>query len=260
MWLTVADRLYQLPLGLVGVAVGVALLPRLSAAVSTENHHEAQAATDQAIVFALALTLPAAAALTCMPFYLIDGLWQRGLFTHQDAMHASQALFHYGWGVPAFVLIRVLQPAFFARQDTRSPMTFGLISVAVNIALGIGLFHLIGVPGIAAATAVASWLTVAQLAIGLWRRGLYRPSGRAWSKLIRIAAASAAMGVFLALAAHFRDAIEAPFGHFRFIGIGAKEITVVGVTGLGALLYVVFLFAFRGLTPAEVRTALRRKR
>src|SRR5436190_4020408 len=136
MWLTVADRLYQLPLGLVGVAVGVALLPRLSAAVSTQDDAEAQAATDQAIVFAMALTLPAAAALTCMPFYLIDGLWQRGLFTHQDALHAAQALFHYGWGVPAFVLIRVLQPAFFARQDTRSPMKSGLTSVAVNTALG----------------------------------------------------------------------------------------------------------------------------
>jgi putative peptidoglycan lipid II flippase len=260
MWLTVADRLYQLPLGLVGVAVGVALLPRLSAAVSTDNHDDAQAATDQAIVFAMALTLPAAAALTAMPFYLIDGLWQRGLFTHADALHASQALFHYGWGVPAFVLIRVLQPAFFARQDTRSPMRFGLISVAMNIALGIGLYQIIGVPGIAAATAVASWLTVAQLFAGLWRKGHYRPSARAWSKLIRVLAASVAMGVFLALASHFRSDIEAPFGHFRLAGVGAKEITVVGVCLLGAALYIVFLFAFRGLTPTEVRTALRRGR
>jgi putative peptidoglycan lipid II flippase len=228
--------------------------------VQTEDFDEAQGATDQAILFAMALTLPAAAALTCMPYYLIDGLWARGLFTHEDALHSAGALFHYGWGVPAFVLIRVLQPAFFARQDTRSPMKFGLISVAVNIVFGIGLFRLIGFSGIAAATAIASWLTVAQLFAGLWRKKTYRPSPAAWSRLIRIALASAAMGVFLALASHYRPAIEAPLAHFRFVGIGAKEITVIGVVGVGAVLYVAFLFAFRGLTPSEVRTALRRKR
>jgi putative peptidoglycan lipid II flippase len=238
----------------------VALLPRLSAAVQTDDVTEAQDATDQAILFSLALTLPAAAALTCMPYYLIDGLWARGLFTHEDALQSAKALFHYGWGVPAFVLIRVLQPAYFARQDTRSPMKYGLISVAVNIALGIGLFRLIGVPGIAAATAIASWLTVVQLAVGLWRRKTYRPGPAALARLVRIALASVALGAFLALAAHYRPLIEAPLAGFRFAGIGAKEITVVGVVGLGAILYVVFLFAFRGLTPSEVRASLRRKR
>jgi len=104
-WLVVADRLYQLPISLIGVAVGVALLPRLSQAVQAEDPADAQAAMDQAIVFAMALTLPAAAALTAMPYFLIDGLWTRGAFTQRDALFTAQALFHYGWGVPAFVLL-----------------------------------------------------------------------------------------------------------------------------------------------------------
>src|SRR5207237_1040684 len=141
-WLSVADRLYQLPLGLVGVAIGVALLPRMSVAVQKNDRVEQQSAMDEAIGFSMALTLPAAAALVAMPYFLIDALFTRGEFLKGDAMATSQALFHYGWGTPAFVLARVLSPAFFARSDTKAPMRFALTSVAVNIALGVTLFHL----------------------------------------------------------------------------------------------------------------------
>jgi len=181
-WLAVADRLYQLPLGLVGVAIGVALLPRLSQALQAGDHDDAQTATDQAIVYALALTLPAAAALTAMPFFLIDALFTRGEFNTIDAHATAAALFHYGWGVPAFVLTRVLSPVFFARQDTKGPMRFALISVAVNIVLGILLFRVIGFQGIAAATAVASWINVVQMVMALSRKGDYRPSKAAWGR------------------------------------------------------------------------------
>lgn len=249
-WLAVADRLYMLPLSLVGVAIGVALVPRLSLALGADDHEDAQTSTDQAIVMSMALTLPAAAALTCLPFYLIDGLWTRGLFTAQDAAFTAQALFHYGWGVPAFVLIRVLQPAYFARQDTRSPMRFSLLSVAVNIVFGIALFRLIGFSGIAAATSIAAWLTVAQLVNGLVRRGLYRPSAKAWSKLIRVALASAALGGLLLIANAFRPWLNEV--------LLTKEISIVAVCLAGGLIYPLLVLAFGGVTPAEVRLALKR--
>jgi putative peptidoglycan lipid II flippase len=256
-WLVVADRLYQLPISLIGVAVGVALLPRLSQAVQAEDPADAQAAMDQAIVFAMALTLPAAAALTAMPYFLIDGLWTRGAFTHHDALFTAQALFHYGWGVPAFVLVRILQPAFFARQDTQTPMRFGLISVAVNIGLGVGLFQVIGFAGIAAATAIASWLNVGQMVVTLARRRHYRPSRRAWSRLIRITLASVVMGAMLAAASHWRPLIEAPIAQVTHY---AKEVAILAVSALGAAAYPLLLFGFGGLTLAELRTALRRTR
>lgn len=251
VWMNVADRLYQLPMSLVGVAIGVALLPKLSQALKAEDHDAAQASMDQGMVFALAFSLPAAAALIAMPAYLIDGLFTRGVFTAADAAATGALLFHYGWGVPAFVLLRILQPAFFARQDTRTPMRFSLISVAVNIALGVGLFYLVGFPGIAMATSIAAWITVVQMAASLMRRGVYRPSARAWSKIARIAAASLVLGVVLGFAAHLRGEIEAV--------VGRKEFGVLLVCLVGAALYPALLFASGGLTLAEARAALRRR-
>ncbi len=170
-WLAVCDRLYQLPQGLVGVAVGVALLPRLSRAVHAEDHPGAQSAMDQAVTFAMALTLPAAAALFSIPFFLIDGLFTRGAFHVADAHQVALALRQYGWGVPAFVLSQILTRAFFARQDTRTPMRYAIVSVAVNIVAGVTLFHFIGVQGIAAATSLASWVNVLMMAWTLHARG-----------------------------------------------------------------------------------------
>lgn len=259
-WLAVADRLYQLPLGLVGVAVGVALLPRLSRAVQAGDTAEAQDATDQAIVLSLALTLPAAAALTAMPFFLIDGLFTRGAFTTEDARQTASALFHYGWGVPAFVLARVLSPAFFARADTRAPMRFALISVAVNIVGGLLLFQVVGFQGIAAATAVAAWINVGQMVFTLARRGDYQISAAAWSRVLRVTAASVALGLLLGAASHWRPMLEAPLAAFHIAhALGAKEIAVLGACMAGALVYPLILLAFGGVSVTDLKTALRRK-
>ena len=259
VWLNVAERFYQLPLSLVGVAIGVALLPRLSTALQVEDKDDAQGAMDQAVVFGLALSLPAAAALMGMPFYLTDGFFSRGAFTSQDAMDSAKLLFHYGWGVPAFVLIKILQPAFFARGDTRTPMTYSLISVAVNIALGVALFFTMGFQGIAFATAAASWITVAQMVVYLHANGIWTPSARATGKVIRVTLASVGMGAAVALASHFREVLEAPVASLTG-GAGAKEVTVILVCMAGGALYPVLLFAFGGVTPAEAKAAFRRRK
>jgi putative peptidoglycan lipid II flippase len=258
-WLAVCDRLYQLPQGLVGVAVGVALLPRLSRAVHAGDIPQARGAIDQAITFSMALTLPAAAALIAMPFFLIDGLYTRGQFLHTDALNTAAALQQYGWGVPAFVLAQITSRAFFAQQDTKTPMQIALVSVAINVVLGVTLFHFLGVAGIAAATSGAWWINVVLMATVLARRGVYSPSPAAWSRLARVLAASVALGLLLAAASHWRPLIEAPFGRHHLGPLHAKEIAVVGVAILAALIYPVLLFASGGLTLAEMRGALRRR-
>lgn len=259
VWLAMAERFYQLPLTLVGVAIGVALLPRLSTALQQEDHADAQGAMDQAVVFGLALCLPAAAALIGMPGFLTDGFFTRGYFTAEDAAASGMLLFHYGWGLPAFVLIKILQPAFFARGDTRRPMNYSLISVGVNIGLGVTLFYTIGFPGIAAATSFAAWLTVLQLWLRLGATGAWRPSARAVGKVVRVGLASAGLGGAVALASHFRPVLEAPFAAFQLGPLGAKEIAVLLVCLAGGALYPVLLFAFGGVTPSEVRVAFRRR-
>ena len=251
-WLAVADRLYQLPLGLVGVAIGVALLPRLSTAVHRGDEVDAQDAMDEAIVFAMALTLPAAAALVAMPFFLIDGLFQRGAFHLVDAQQTAHALFHYGWGTPAFVLARILSPAFFARRDTRSPMRFALVSVTANITLGIVLFRLIGFEGIAAATAAASWLNVFQMTDALAKRDHYMLSDNALRRLAKIVTASLILGGLLAFASWARPYYQ-PFLLHR------KEIALVAASGLGLATYFGLLLGLKAITPGEIRMALRRR-
>ena len=115
-------------------------------------------------------------ALMAMPYFLIDGLFTRGEFLQLDARATAAALFQFGWGVPAFVLIRILSPGFFARGDTRTPMTFALVSVAVNAALAFALFYGgMGVPGIAAAVSGAAWANALLLGFTLWRTGYWRP-------------------------------------------------------------------------------------
>jgi putative peptidoglycan lipid II flippase len=257
MWLNVADRLYQLPVGMVGVAIGVALLPRLSRAVHTGDHKDASGAMDEAVTFAMALTLPAAAAMLAMPHFMIDGLYTRDRFHAADALQTGAVLFQYGWGAPAFVLMQIINRSFYAHQDTKTPMQVALVQVAVNVGLGLILFHLIGASGIAAATSAAAWLSVAQMAVLLKRRGLYVPSARATSRLLRILAASLLLGVILALASHWLAA------HPRRIDIGPihyKELALGLVSAAALPLYGALLFASGGVTPGELKGALRRRR
>jgi putative peptidoglycan lipid II flippase len=259
-WLTVADRLYQLPLGMVGVAIGVALLPRLSQALGKGDAKDAQESTDLAIVASLALALPAAAGMMAVPHYLIDGLFTRGAFTAFDAEQTALALFHYGWGTPAFILARVLSPVFFARQDTKAPMRFAIISVVINIVLGFALFHLIGFQGIAAATAVASWINVGQMVWTLRQRGDYTPSRQAWSKIARVAVASLILGVLLVFAGLNRAWIEAPLAGFHLVGLGPKEIGILSLFLIASAVYPVLVLGTGGMTVAEIKAMVRRRR
>lgn len=256
--LNYADRVYQLPLGLIGVAVGVAMLPRLSRLVQAEDQSGARGALDEAVNLSMAFTLPAAAAMLAMPVFMLDGLFARGEFTAEDARNGGLALFHYGWGVPAFVLAKIYAPAFFAREDTRAPMRFAIISMAINIALGAALFFGLralgypGFPGLAIATSVAAWVNVLMMIASLARRGAYTPSAKATWRLTRIVLVSAALGAVLWFATANRAWLEAQFG--------SKEAAVALLILGGGIGYFVVLFLTGSVTFSEVRGAFRRER
>jgi putative peptidoglycan lipid II flippase len=257
-WLNFADRLYQLPLGVVGVAIGVAVVPRLSRALEAGDQEGGRRLTDEALVLAMAFTLPAAAALLVMPGFLADGLFVRGVFTREDAAMTASALFHFGWGVPAFVLAKIFAPAYFARRDTLRPMLFGLASVVANIAVGVSLFlwlkslGLPGFPGLAIATSAAAWLNVALLAGVLVRRGDWRPGGEAGSRLARVAAATVVMAAGVGVMTLSRGGLEGVLW-------GSKELAVAVTILAGGLVYAVAAFALKAVTPADVRAALKRE-
>jgi hypothetical protein len=164
-WLFYADRLYQLPLGVVGIAIGIVLLPELSRRLRAEDHDGARMAYNRGTEFALLLTLPAAVALVVIAWPIISVIYQRGAFGADAALATSQALAAYALGLPAFVLQKVLQPLYYAREDTRSPFRFALWSMVVNAALAVGLMPLVGFLAAAIATSASAWVMVWQL----WR-------------------------------------------------------------------------------------------
>ena len=157
------------------------------------------------------------------------------------------------------MLAQITSRAFFAQQDTKTPMQIALVSVAINVVLGVTLFHFFGVAGIAAATSAAWWINVILMAMMLARRGIYAPSPAAWSHLARVLAASVALGLLLAAAAHWRPLIEAPLRSLRLGPLRAKEFAILGVSLAALGVYPLLLFASGGLTLTEMRAALRRR-
>ncbi|HDL16512.1 MAG TPA: murein biosynthesis integral membrane protein MurJ, partial [Rhizobiales bacterium] len=121
-WLYYADRIYQLPLGLVGIAIGVVLLPDLSRKLRASDGDGALHSQNRSLELSLLLTLPAAVALMVMPYPIIQVLFERGAFSEADTVATATALAAFAAGLPAFVLVKVFSPGFFAREDTRTPM------------------------------------------------------------------------------------------------------------------------------------------
>jgi putative peptidoglycan lipid II flippase len=166
-----ADRVNQLPLGVIGAAVGTALLPTLSREVRTDRPEQAVGTLNRAIEYALMLTLPAALALLVAALPVISVLFGRGAFTPEDAARSADSLAAYAVGLPAFVLVKVLVPAFFARGDTSAPVWTGTAAVAVNLALNFALMGPLQHMGPPAASSLAAWFNVGLLAWLLHKRG-----------------------------------------------------------------------------------------
>ncbi|MDB4096112.1 murein biosynthesis integral membrane protein MurJ [Amylibacter sp.] len=159
-WLYYADRLYQLPLGVVGIAIGIVLLPELSRTLINKNINEGQNAFNRALEFSLLLTIPSAIALIIIPVSLISVLFERGMFTKTDSISTAHALAIYGLGLPAFVLQKVLQPLYFAREDTKSPFRFAIFAMILNVSLAIILSFYFGFLSAAIGTTVSSWAMI----------------------------------------------------------------------------------------------------
>jgi putative peptidoglycan lipid II flippase len=229
-WLVYADRLYQLPLGVVGIAIGTVLLPDLSRRLRAGDAEGGRASFNRGTEFALALTLPAAVALIAIAEPLTSVLYERGAFGANDTAATALVLAIYGAGLPAFVLHKVLQPLYYAREDTRSPFRFAVVSMVLNAAIAVGLMPLIGFAAAALATTLAGWIMAAQLWIGSRKMGdEARLDDRFRTRAPRIVLASALMGAVLWGAANLMGDILASPG-WRYAGLA-------GLIGLGIVTY-----------------------
>ena len=250
-WLNYADRLYQLPLGVVGIAIGVVLLPDLSRRLRGGDVTGGRDAFNRASELSLALTIPAAVALMVIPIPLVSVLFQRGAFTPDDTIATALTVMVYGLGLPAFVLQKTLQPLFFAREDTRSPFRYAVIAMILNVVLAVGLAPFIGFIAAALGTTMTGWAMV----VLLWRGS--RDMGEAATlddrfkrRIWRIVIASAGMGVVLWLA----QVLLGPW----FGTPGLRYFALAALVGAGIVSYFAIGQAVGAFKLQEFRRALRR--
>lgn len=230
--LNYADRLYQLPLGVVGIAIGVVLLPELSRALRSGDAERAVDTENRSFEFALFLTLPAAAALFLVPEEIVRALFEHGAFTAKDTHVIASVLSVFAIGLPAFILIKIVAPCYFAREDTKTPMVFAAMNAAVNIGGSLLLFPPYGEVGIAAATSIAAWLNALLLLGELMRRGQWTFDAGCRRRVPRAVLATCALGLCLLAGARLLEGASAPQAGF-FWHVTALAVLV----GSGGLVY-----------------------
>ena len=168
-WLYYADRVAQLPLGIVGIALGTALLPRLSTAEADEQRAHFKKALDEAIIFAGFFVVPAIISLIMLADPIIEGLFVYGAFSIDDAVMAAMALSAYAVGLPGFVMVKILQPAFYAAGQPGTVLKISIMTIVINITGSLILMPLFGHVGLAMATSLSGLMAGAVMAVLLRR-------------------------------------------------------------------------------------------
>jgi putative peptidoglycan lipid II flippase len=194
-----ADRVNQLPLGMIGIGLGTILLPTVSRLLSAGEDAKAMETQNRGIELALFLTLPAMVALIVAAEPIVRGLFQYGHFDAADTVKCSWALAGFSIGLPSYVLVKVLTPGYYARHDTKTPVRYAIVSVGVNLAGNLILIPLLarfgfGHVGPPLATAISSSVNVWMLYATLSRRGFFVPDARLKRRIPRLAAAALLMG------------------------------------------------------------------
>jgi putative peptidoglycan lipid II flippase len=249
--LNYADRVNQLPLGVIGSAVGTALLPLLSRQVRSGEAEAARDTLNRAMEYALLLTLPAALALIVVPVPVMAVLFGRGAFDPESVRLSAQSLAAYALGLPAFVLVKVLAPGFFARGDTATPVKVSVGVIILNFSLNLAFMKPLGHVGPALASSLSASLNIVCLAVLLWRRGQFVPDARLTRVVLRMLGAALAMAVALQAANLW---IYVPLesraglrwlGLAMLIGVGLAAYFGVG-QAIGAFNLRQFFATFRG--------------
>jgi len=244
-----ADRIYQLPLGMIGIAFGMVLLPEITRLLNSDKEEEARATMVNGLEFAMIVTVPAAIALMVIPCEIVSVLFERGDFTAADSLQTGRALAAFAVGLPGYVLIKVLQPGFFARENTKSPMWMAGVTVLVNIFFSLGLFPFFGHVGIAIATSIAAWVNVILLWVGL--RGFVTLERENWRRLGGMVIASVVMAVALLVAKSLMSSWLEAEGFLRKTGATAILI------GFGATVYGLGVFLLKVTSLSELKSAFR---
>jgi putative peptidoglycan lipid II flippase len=214
-------------LGIIGIALGTAILPSLSRHVASADHDQATRLQSNAVELAMLLTVPAAAALFVTGSAFTRVFFAHGAFTAEDAMITGTVVSGLVIGLPAYVLVKVLTPSYFARKDTRTPVYTAMVGLAVTIGLNLILVPRLGVMGLAISGSAGAWINIALLYVILTRRAHFTLPARIWSRIARILLAAAIMGTLLYWLM--------PYGDPFFLGSWAERLGAIVVLILAGL-------------------------
>jgi putative peptidoglycan lipid II flippase len=252
-WFNYADRLNQLPLGVIGAAIGTAILPQVSRHVDIGEVDKAARVQGQAAELAMLLCLPASLALAVSALPLVSAIFEAGRFNANDAHYTALTLSLIALGLPAYVLVKVLTPGFYARRDTATPVKVALVVLAANIVLNFALIPPFGIGGLAAAVALSSWLNCTILYILLHRRGHFRVEKWLASRLLRQLIAGVAMAAAL-------FAIRTALSGWFVGSLSHRLAGVIAIVGGGMIVYFPLVWILGGTDKEELKSLLKRKR
>ena len=250
--LSYADRLNQLPLSIIGTALGVAILPAISRAIASDNQAEAADVQARAFELSMLLTLPATLALAVGAVPIIGALFQGGEYTVEAARTTGNILAILVTGLPAYVLVKVLTPAFYARKDVKTPVVIAMSVLALSIPANFLLIPQIGIYSLAVVTSTGAWVNFLLLFGILYARGHFRMPAWLVGRVVRQMIAALIMaGALLAI----REPLESWF----FGGFLERAIALMVLVGVGGLVYFGIAFLI-GAVDREAIMALRRRR
>lgn len=254
-WLYYANRLQQLPLGVIGAAISVALLPLLSRKLKTGETAAAQEVQDKAVFYGLMMSLPAAVMFIALADMFIELLFEHGRFTASDTLKTSYALKAYAVGLPCYVMVKALMPNFFARGDTKTPVKYSLVVFITNLCLNLILMQPFGHTGIAVATSAAAFVSLAQYLHGLKKRGYWQMSHNLKQKLFRIFLSSVATAIAVfSTRLLFENSLPE-----KKIAYLILKLTITGTIGLATFLISAKLTGILDITAILKNLARRRK-
>lgn len=252
-YLNYADRLNQLPLGVIGAALGTAILPALARHIGQGEDAAARRIQSNAIEIAMLITVPAAIALGICAVPLVTAFFRGGHFSLADATITGRVLACLVAGLPAYVLVKVLTPGFYARKDTKTPVKTAVVVLVVNVALNFILIAYFGVVGLAIATAICAWLNCAMLYAILNRRGYFHIPLALWGRIARQLVAALAMAAALLV-------LRAELGGLFNGSVGERVAGIGTLVAAGGIVYFGVAWLIGAFDPEMLANLKRRRR
>ncbi len=250
-YLYYADRLNQLPLSMVGIAVGTALLPMLSKSLASGDSAESKDLFNRSLEFCFFAAIPATVALLIVPYQMVTTLFEHGKFSAPDALQTSYVLMGYGIGLPAYVASKIFMTAFWAHQDTMTPVKISIITTLTNVMLSLLLIGLLGVAGIALATGLVGWLQVYMLHRQLKGNDEMEFDDRLRIVFPKIAICACIMGLVLSILSYV-------FQPYFIQALPIKILALLALLGGGAIIYALSIHVTGVLKLNDIKKYLKK--